>query len=153
MYYYLRICLTSLVYTLYSWCDDVNWLHTLISNPQLPIYPPSTTRVLQPFALPEGLQIAAEPDASLLVYESGATNLKVRQALDNRYILFHWAVVGWCVGTLTANTDGRRKKVDGKCPNFWAYYEVDREERIHSLTLSAYGQGGKGSWVLLEPVA
>ena len=53
----------------------------------------------------------------------------------------------------TANTDGRRKKVDGKCPNFWAYYEVDREERIHSLTLSAYGQGGKGSWVLLEPVA
>ena len=31
--------------------------------------------------------------------------------------------------------------------------EVDREERIHSLTLATYGQGGVGAWVLLEPVS
>ena len=37
-------------------------------------------------------------------------------------------------------------------PNFWAYYEVNQEERIHSLTLAMYlyGQGVvAGSWVLL----
>ena len=62
-------------------------------------------------------------------------------------------VVGWCEGKLSANVDGRRKKVDGVTPNFWAYYEVDQEERVHSLTLAAYGQGGTGAWVLLEPVA
>jgi len=62
--------------------------------------------------------------------------------------------LSWCVavlGTLTANKDGRRKKVDGQTPNFWVYYEVDQEQRIHSLTLATYGQGGTGSWVLLEP--
>ena len=45
---------------------------------------------------------------------------------------------------MTANTDGRRKKVDGECPNFWVYYEVDQEELIHSLTVAKYGQGGVG---------
>ena len=35
-------------------------------------------------------------------------------------------------------------------PNFWVYYEVDQEELIHSLTVAKYGQGGVGSWVLLE---
>jgi len=65
--------------------------------------------------------------------------------------------LSWCVGTLTANKDGRRKKVDGHqaiwTPNFWVYYEVDQEQRIHSLTLATCGQaeGGTGSWVLLEP--
>ena len=64
-----------------------------------------------------------------------------------------WAVIGWCEDTLTANLDGRRKKVDGMHPIFWVYYDVDQEERIHSLTLATYGQGGAGSWVLLEPLS
>ena len=59
--------------------------------------------------------------------------------------------LSWCVGTLTANKDGRRKEVDGQTPNFWVYYEVDQEQHIHSLILAIYGQGGTGSWVLLEP--
>ena len=53
----------------------------------------------------------------------------------------------WCIGTLTANSDGRRKKVDGNCPNFRVDYEVDQEERVHSLKLDMYGQGRVGSWV------
>ena len=54
----------------------------------------------------------------------------MRQGLNGRSILFKWAVVGWCIGTLTANSDGRRKKVDGNCPNLWVDYEVDQEERV-----------------------
>ena len=106
--------------------------------------------LLQPFEAPEGSQVAAAPPTSSQL-EYG--NLAERRSLNGRTILFHWAVVGWCVGKLTANLDGRRKKVDGATPNFWAYYEVDQEERIHSLTLATYGQGGAGSWVLLEPVS
>ena len=61
-----------------------------------------------------------------------------RKPLNGRTILFNWAVVGWCEGKLTANVDGRRKKVDGVTTNFWAYYAVDQEECIHSLTLATY---------------
>ena len=68
--------------------------------------------------MPEGLQVAAPPDASQLEYTPD--NLKVRQALDGRYIFFKWGVhfLG-CIGKLTANTDGRRKKINGECPNFY----------------------------------
>ena len=47
---------------------------------------------LQPFEVPEGLQVAAPPDASQLEYTPGAANLKLRQVLDGRSILFKWGV-------------------------------------------------------------
>ena len=53
------------------------------------------------------------------------------------------------MGVLTPNTDIRRR-VMGVCPNFWVYYEVDQETRVQLLDLADYGQGGVGSWVLLE---
>ena len=104
---------------------------------------------LQPFMLPEGRVVAAVPTAAQLDRTSPDAT-----SLDGREILFNWAVVGWCVGRLKINVDGRRRvKCGGEkvCPNFWAYYEVDQQETPHFLTSVDYGQsGGAGAWVLLD---
>ena len=103
---------------------------------------------LQAFELPDGFQVAPAPSAAQLDYG----DLAARTTLGNRQILYRWAGVGWCVGKLTPNTDGRRK-VNGKVKNFWAYYEVDQKEELHLLSLEMYGQeGGPSAWVLLEPL-
>ena len=45
--------------------------------------------------------------------------------LVGKTILFNWAGVGWCKGTIhSTNSDGR-KKINGKAANFLVTYEVD----------------------------
>ena len=78
-------------------------------------------------------------------------------------ILYHWPVVGWCIGTIKArNTDGRfsttiedkRKKV-----NFIIHYEIDDERRsrdgarlLACAPRTLDGGDEDGAWVLLEAV-
>jgi hypothetical protein len=104
---------------------------------------------LHPFELPEGRAIVAVPTPQEL-----ERNSPEWKALAGREILFNWPVVGWCVGKLVPNTDGRRRvshKGAKVCPNFWAYYEIDQQELPHFLSPTEYGQeGGPGAWVLLE---
>ena len=69
--------------------------------------------LLQPFELPAGFQVASAPTAAQLDYG----DLAARKTLGDRLILYRWAGVGWCVGELTPNTDGRRK-VNGQVKNF-----------------------------------
>ena len=105
---------------------------------------------MHPFALPEGRLVATIPTAAELDRNSPV-------ALNAREIMFNWAVVGWCVGSIEPNTDGRRRvKYHGSkvCPNFWAYYEIDQQDIPHFLAVAEYGQdGGPGAWVLLEKEA
>ena len=102
---------------------------------------------LQSFILPKGFQVAAAPPPAQL----DCSDLAARKVLVGRTILFNWAVVGWCEGLLrSTNTDGRLKTKGGAHINFFIYYTIDQEERKHALLLDTYGQGGVGSWVLLE---
>ena len=56
--------------------------------------------------------------------------------LVGKTILFNWAGVGWCKGTIhSTNIDGR-KKINGKAANFLVTYEVDGPTRLPTTSSS-----------------
>ena len=93
------------------------------------------------------------PDEELLVFKGPRAS-----ELDGRLILFNWPAIGWMVGTLQSNTDGRVKMKEGNefvpC-NFCVEYGQDEETSDigkHNLQLDHYGDNGlsqDGAWLLL----
>jgi hypothetical protein len=95
--------------------------------------------------------VSSPPSAAALAFCKEA--VADADALVGRSILFHWAGIGWHVGTITRrNYDGRRKR-GGTISNFYVHYQVDDDEGAAVLSLEAYGGDDESSWLLLEPVA
>ena len=74
--------------------------------------------------------------------------------LVGRQILFHWPVVGWCLGTITQRNvspyisktiEGKKEKV-----NFYVHYDVDDDEVKTVLRVSEYSESDEMGWLLLE---
>ena len=75
----------------------------------------------------------------------------------NRYILYRWAGVGWCVGLITARHS--QKFAQHKNPkgyaNFVVYYECDKTEAHHTLCFDSYNDeevpnSPISTWILLD---
>mmetsp|Transcript_3235 Transcript_3235/g.6772 ORF Transcript_3235/g.6772 Transcript_3235/m.6772 type:complete len:190 (-) Transcript_3235:268-837(-) len=92
------------------------------------------------------------PSAEMLTFSK---EVSVADELVGRSIIYHWPVVGWCVGIVKArNTDGRfTKMINGQRErvNFIIHYMIDDEEAKTALQISEYGGDEDGAWVLLEP--
>ena len=75
--------------------------------------------------------------------------------LVGRTLLFIWAVVGWCVGTMTIARRNKeaRCRLEGQPYNFLVHYEIDDQEAAHVLQLDMYAQADTqqtNQWTLLE---
>ena len=82
------------------------------------------------------------------------------QSLDslvNRYILYWWVGVGWCVGLIKARHSRKltRHQTPKGYANFVVYYECDKTEAHHTLCFDSYNDDEVatsqiGMWVLLD---
>ena len=54
--------------------------------------------------------------------------------LVGRTLLFNWAVVGWCVGTITRRNKDARRRLEGQPYNFLVHYEIDNQEAVRPRT-------------------
>ena len=101
-----------------------------------------------PYEIPSGFVQAAEPPtAEQLLFSKEPS---AGDSLVGRSILFHWQVVGWCLGVISSRNTDARRRVEGVVVNFFIHYELDDNESSHALDLASYGKDGPSSWVLLE---
>ena len=73
--------------------------------------------------------------------------------LVGRTLLFNWAVVGWCVGTITRRNKDARRRLEGQPCNFLVHYVIDDKEAAHVLQPDMYAQAETqqtNQWTLLE---
>ena len=106
--------------------------------------------------LPPGFSIA---DSDFLTDE----HFEIRQhnpaasALVNRYILYRWAGVGWCVGLIVSRhtREVQRHKTAKGFANFVVHYECDDTTAQHTLCFDSYNDDESAkspvsTWVLLD---
>jgi hypothetical protein len=78
-------------------------------------------------------------------------------SLVNRYILYRWVGVGWCVGLIKARHSRKltRHQTPKGYANFVVYYECDKTEAHHTLCFDSYNDDEVatspiGTWILLD---
>ena len=78
-------------------------------------------------------------------------------SLVNRYIMYRWARVGWCVGLITARHSRKlaRHQTSKGYANFVVYYDCDKTEAHHTLCFDSYNDdevatSPVSTWVLLD---
>ena len=93
--------------------------------------------------------VSSPPSVSALAFSKEAAT--DADALVGRSILFHWAGIGWHVGTITRRNFDARRKRGGAVSNYYIHYQVDDDEGAAVLSVEAYGGDDESSWILLEP--
>lgn len=105
---------------------------------------------LAPFTAPQGWRLVSTPPSACAL-EFARGDSAPADELVGRTLLFNWAAVGWCVGTITRRNKDSRRKLEGQPYNFFVHYEIDDKEAAHVLQCDMYGEAQQTNrWALLE---
>ena len=107
-------------------------------------------------SIPPGFTIAESGFLSDAHFEIRQDNPQA-DSLVNRYILYRWAGVGWCVGHIKARHSQKfaRHRTQKGYANFVVFYECDQTEAHHTLCFDSYNDDEVatspiGTWILLD---
>jgi hypothetical protein len=110
-------------------------------------------------SIPPGFTIAESGFLSDAHFEIRQDNPQA-DSLVNRYILYRWVGVGWCVGHIKARHSQKfaRHKTPKGYANFVVFYECDKTEAHHTLCFDSYNDDEVatspiGTWILLDRTA
>ena len=117
----------------------------------------TATELEAPLTVPAGFSICETPP-SLAALTFSRPPSEAANALVGRRIMRKWGAPawGWCVGTIVAANDDRRRTISGDFVNFFIRYDRDAAELPpvpHVLELNEYATeeaSDYDSWLLLE---